>query len=192
MANDSDSELSMQRSKSESFEKSRLNHCIRLFEAEIARKQRIENKSRFYMSFVAIILGAIFLNPDFLKDLVSMLQVASCTLTAATYVFQTLLAVFLVFSLTSILGVMSVKDYKRGSPPDLSSSLFAPYSKYYKRSDEPSLHRATAKTYALAAERNGENNEQKGRWLWLTSYGVIGVLLSLAGLISCFILLLLS
>lgn len=183
----------MQEANNPPFEKARLDQCIRYFEAEIARKERIENKSRFYMSFIAIVLGAIFLKPDFLTELVTILQQAAEKHPVATnisYAFLFILALFLCLSLLSILGVMSIKDYRRGTPSNLYSSLFAPYSKHYIHNNEASFYCATANTYTLSTEQNSNNNERKGKWLRLASFVVIGVLISLAGLISCFIFLL--
>jgi len=179
----------------QSIERSLLEYCTRLFEAEVARKERIEKKSQFYMSFVAVFLGAIFLKHDFLEHLAHMLKQGSPELwvvTGATYVFLSLLATFIVFSLVAILGTMSVRDYVRGSPANLDTSLFAPYSKYFRPGTEADFFRVSAKTYALAVEHNGENNRRKGGWLRVASYGVVGVLFSLAGLLVCVMILSLS
>lgn len=174
-----------------SFEKSRLDYCIRLFEAEIAQKERIEKKAQFYLSFSAILLGAIFLKQDFLSELAKKFgyQYPDVILTTATYIFLSLLAMFMFLSLIAISGTIFIRTFKKGYPDALVTSLFSPSTKHFQRENEPSFLESSAKEYAIAVEINNKNNIRKGKWLQLASYGFLGVLLALSGLIVCIIIL---
>jgi hypothetical protein len=45
------------------FERARLEYCRRVFEREEERRQELERKSQFYLSFITLVLGAVFLKP---------------------------------------------------------------------------------------------------------------------------------
>jgi len=69
------------------FEKARFDYCITIHKSEDKRLKNLESKSRFYLSFITLFLGAVFFNIEFLEKLRDLVagKTISATLITGTY-----------------------------------------------------------------------------------------------------------
>lgn len=179
--------------RSMQFEKVRLEYCMRAYNEEGERKERLEKKSQFYLSFVTLLVGAIFLNLDSLlnlKDLVP--QSAGFLVLILLYALLggALLSMFV--SLVAILGSIHLQSYAAGFPTSIFDSLFAPDSEYLIGPDAETLLRAEAMTYADAVETNSSLNKKKAKWVRIASYCAFSSVILMTLLIALIIYLLVS
>jgi hypothetical protein len=187
-------EISLDEKKQIAFEQARLDYCSQVFEREEQRREILEKKSQFYLSFVTLLLGAIFLKADFIKelnDLTTQKQISSFVL-SAMYIFGIALAISLLFTFIMVLMSVKIQSYKSERPNNLTFDLFAPDSTYIDRKDEISIISATAKSYSIAADHNARVNKEKARWVHMSSFGVFASVTSLALFLSVLALILLG
>ena len=168
------------------FEKARFDYCAKVYEREKARKETLERKSDFYLSFVTLFMGAVFLKMDSLKTLGEVItQVAtSPALRGLLYFSITITAISLLTALVAILESMRLRTFATEYPPAFTDALFAPDSTYLDEQDEPSLLRANAMGYAIALELNTEINQKKANWINVAARGVFAAVISLAALLA--------
>jgi hypothetical protein len=172
-----------------SFERARSAHAIKIFEGQIARKEILEKKAEFYLSFVTLFLGAVFLSLDFLNALHSLLfdaRVPTYWKVGITLLISTL-ACALFIALIAVLKCMQVRNYKNEYPDKTITSLFSPSSTYLQPQDESTLLKVTAESYVTALEHNSRENDEKARWVKVASYGVLAAVLLLAALLGVFV-----
>jgi hypothetical protein len=168
------------------FEKARLDYCMDLFNREEQRKEQLERKSQFYLSFITLFLGAIFLKADsltLLKELTENKPVASPLLTVL-YLSIIVLGVLILFSVMAILGVTRLWSYKGPYPKDIVYAFFSPDSGYIKENTQPELIRIIAMNFAVALEDNIRINDRKSKWIIVCSYGIFSAVTVLAILLS--------
>jgi hypothetical protein len=176
------------------FEKARFEYCATIYGDGLHRKERLEKKTEFYLSFITLFLGAILLNTDLLSQLRDLLAnvTAASSLTVLTYSSITALAIALLCSLLSILQATRVRSYTSPYPTKTAYHLFAPKSEYLDRKDSSSLFKASALSYAIAAEDNKKVNDKKAAWMRVAAFGVFIAVLSLMAFlvaVSCLSLL---
>lgn len=164
-------------------ERARLDYCAKIFDREAERKERLERKSELYLSFVTLVLGALFLNLDSLADLRGLAGTGG-PWGAVIRVVAAALGLSLLAALVSILAAMRLQRYKNEYPDRVITSLFAPDSRYLPMPDEPSLLRANAMSYAIALEHNSATNDRKARWVKAASLAIFAVVVCLAILLS--------
>lgn len=164
------------------FEKARFEYCAALYESETKRQHNLEGKSRFYLSFVTLFLGAVFLNLGFLEDVRALISGASISpgLLVATYGALMVLAISLLISLLSILQSIRLRSYKSAYPADTTYSLFGPNSEYFENGDILSLLKANAMSYTIALEYNKSIDDKKARWVDIAAFNVLVAVIALA------------
>lgn len=167
--------------KTTAFEKSRLEHCIRLYNQENSRRDGFEKTAQFYLTFVTAFLGALFLKIDFLETLSKLLTNKRAPAPIAWIVYGSIVAMLLslLFALISILECIRVRRYKREFPSDPALHLFSPDSLYTGREDDAAFLKITAMTYIAAIEANFHITEWKGLWIERASLFVLASVLSL-------------
>jgi len=164
------------------YEKARFEYCEKLYEREMARKETLEKKAQFILSFITLFLGVIFFRLDFFTTLSTLItkQRIPTSLVWTLYISLSVLALSLLLSLLSVMQAIRLQKFKEEHPKYFISSLFAPNSEYLKHHDEASLFKATAMSYAIALEHNSSINDQKARWVRYSWLGIIPAALSLA------------
>jgi hypothetical protein len=164
------------------FEKARYEFCLRAYQSEVERKERLERKAQFYMSFVAAFLGALFLKEGQLSVLAKAINGLRLGPGVVAVIYSTVLVLGagIITALLAVIRAMALQRYKKGYPLMLVSSLFAPYSEYFDAPTEESIYRANALELALATEFNSKSNALKARWIKRASIGVLVSLICLA------------
>lgn len=156
------------------FEKARLDYCVDLFNREEQRKEQLERKSQFYLSFITLFLGAIFLKADsltLLRELAENEAIAGPLLTIL-YLSIIALGILILFSVMAILGVTRLWSYKGPYPEDIVDSLFSPGSDFLEENTQAQLNRAIALNFAIALDFNKSINDRKSKWIMVSSYGI--------------------
>lgn len=163
------------------FERARYEYCSKLYEKEVERSEGLARRSQFYLSFVTLILGAIFLNLDFFEKVRGIIVQGKATplATDVLYISITILALSLLVSLLSILEFSRLRGHTRTHPENIISSLFAPDSKYLPEKTEKALLYETAMSYAIALEFNMKITNQRAKWVQVSSISAFFVVLSL-------------
>ena len=102
--------LGIPESERDEFEKIRLEYSKYLYEHEQLTKERIERKSRFYLSIITILLSATFLKIDFFSSLSKIIQQQGINniFTFAIYASGVTLAITTSLTLISILQTYSI------------------------------------------------------------------------------------
>jgi hypothetical protein len=97
-----------------SFEKTRYDYSIKMFENEASRKQNLETKAQFYLTFVTAFLTAIFLSLPYLTILQGFMHNnrVDQNWRVAITAFILALGIGLLFSLISVLFAMKIQDYR--------------------------------------------------------------------------------
>jgi hypothetical protein len=168
------------------FEKARLDYCMDVFNREEQRKEQLERKSQFYLSFITLFLGAIFLKADsiiLLKGLVENNTIAP-PLIIILYLSIIALGICILVSVMAILGVTRLWSYKGPYPEEIVFSLFSPESDFVAQKTQVHMIRAKALNYAVALDFNKSINDRKTKWLMVASFGIFFAVIVFAILLS--------
>jgi hypothetical protein len=167
-------------------EKTRLEHCITLTDREAKRQQALETKAQFYLTFVTVFLGAIFLNLEFATSLDTLISAPNTPayLRSAVLIDLSFIAVLILIALIGIFESIRVKDYKEAYKSDLTLELFGYDLENTKPQRVEILVKDIAIAYSLALEHNKEINDSKAFWLKITSYCILAITLSVAVLLA--------
>jgi hypothetical protein len=180
------------------FEKVRLDYCMDLFNREEQRKEQLERKSQFYLSFITLFLGAIFLKADSLLLLSELIDGQTISPPLMTLLHGSIIAlgILILFSVMAILGVTRLWSYKGPYPEEIVYSLFSPdsdFTKKYTQDEEDNQAekntqalwiRAIALNFAVALDFNKSINDRKSRWIMISSYGIFLAVAAFAILLS--------
>ena len=168
------------------FERARLDYCRSVFEREENRREGLERKAQFYLSFVTLVLAAVFLKPDYL-DLIGD-TIAGRPLPAPAAVIlivsMAVLGLSLVLTTITILAAVQVHKYRGEYPADLTDALFMPDSGYLAEESEAHMICVAAMNYAVAVEANRALNDRKAARLRLAAAGALLTVLALATLLA--------
>jgi uncharacterized membrane protein (DUF485 family) len=176
------------------YEKARYQYCLQIFNREEERREILEKKSQFYLSLVALFLGAIFFKPEFLDLMGNYLTDKTISIVAkiGLYISLGVLAVSLFLTMIAILKSMWLQKFKGEFPKNLFESIFDPQSKFIDEKNESGFYRATAMALTVALENNVDVNNDKSKWVRLSSYSIITGVFSLAILLGIFTFLLIT
>ena len=169
-----------------SFEKTRYDYSIKMFENEASRKQNLETKAQFYLTFVTAFLTAIYLSLPYLTVLQGFMhnnRVDQIWKIAIT-VFILALGGGLLFSLISVLLAMKIQNYRSIYPLLPYQSLFTPTKDKYEENDEAGLLRYTAEEAIIALKQNQEYNDRKAQYVKAASFGILFAVLMLTVLVG--------
>jgi hypothetical protein len=176
------------------FEKARLDYCQDVFNREEERREQLEKKAQFYLSFITLILGALFFkaeNLTLLNVLIGSGGIAAPLITL-TYATIILLGLSILFSVVAILGVTRLWSYRGPYPEDIVHSLFSPESNFIEEEKQEDFVRATALNFAIALDYNKSINDRKSRLIMVSSYGIFVTVALLAILLTLIVTLSLS
>lgn len=168
------------------FEKARLEYCLDVFNREEARREQLERKAQFYLSFITLILGALFFQAENLTlvgELIGNENVAPL-LTTITYITIIILGLSILFSVMAILGVTRLWSYRGPYPEEFVFALFSPESDFIDEQNQEDFVRASALNFAIALDFNKSINDHKSRWIMLSSYGIFLTVVMLAVLLA--------
>jgi len=170
------------------YAKARYQYCQQIFNREEERRETLEKKAQFYLSFVTLFLGAVFFNPEFLEKLARDLADPSISVYARVglSISLAILGVSLFVALIAILKSMSLQKFKGDFPKNLFDALFNPASTYLDDKSEGGFYLTTAMALAIALENNVVVNDQKSKWVRLASYCIITGVCSLSLLLGIF------
>jgi hypothetical protein len=166
----------------DSFEKARFEYCKEIFEREELRKENLEKKAQFYLSFVTLFLGAVFLKVEYLSDIRDIISQAS-QVTTIILVSLILLGLSLLAAIITVLMSVRVRGYQAEYPEDFAEALHSVSKGYIEKMDEATLLNQTALSYAIAVEANRKINGKKAWWVKLSMYCIFVAVISLALLI---------
>lgn len=165
------------------FEKARYEYCAKIFEKEKNRKEILENKAQFYLSFITIFagfVGAIFLNVDFLNYLENALNhKLGSIIVLGMFVSSTTMVISILTSFFAIIKTVSLQKYKNEHPNNVVYALFSPETIYLESMDEASIFRAAALGYVIALTHNMKINDKKTKWIKVSSFAVFATCVSL-------------
>lgn len=168
-----------------SFERARLDYCRRVFEREEERREGLERKAQFYLSFLTLVLAAIFIKPDYLTVIREAVAGGPGPAAAGILIASTAaLGLSLLFGVFTIMAAVRVRKYRGEYPGDLTDALFAPDSPLLADKTEAHMICVTGMNYAVAVETNRAVNDRKGAWLRLTAVAAQVTALSLTILLA--------
>lgn len=182
----SGTELSPAPKERVAFEVARLEYCQDVFNREEERRDQLEKKAQFYLSFITLILGALFFKAENLAllDELTRSQGIAPLLVTLIYITIILLGIAILFSVFAILGVTRLWSYRGPYPEDIVNSLFSPASDFIEGENQADFIRATALNFAIALDYNKSINDRKSRWIMVSSYSVFLTVAVLAVLLS--------
>jgi len=168
------------------FDRARYQFCLDVFNREEERREALERKAQFYLSLVALFLGAVFFKLEFL-DVLGDLLTARSTLPIyrlALAISLASLALSLLWTLVAIVKSTWLLSYRGEFPADLYTALFDPGSSFMATRNESGLLQSASMALAVALEHNMAVNNQKSRWIIRSGYGMIVAVFSLACLLG--------
>jgi len=156
------------------FEKARLDYCMDVFNREEQRKEQLEKKSQFYLSFITLFLGAIFLKTDSLTLLKEITENKAVPASLITILYLSIIAlgISILFSVIAVLAVTRLWSYKVPYRDDIVFSLFSPQSDFIEENTQAQLIRAIALNFSIALDFNKNINDRKAKWIIISSYGI--------------------
>lgn len=162
---------------------SRLDYCIDIYRQEIRRRESLEKKSQFYLSFVTLLLSGIFIRLQTIEDIDLLLDSSSTPpqFLFATTIFLIGLGVSILLCLIAVFESIRVENYIGPAKEDMTFDLFGPKS---NNTDELKTTDNTARMYSLAAEKSKRINNRKAIWLKFTSLLLFTAILCLMALIG--------
>jgi hypothetical protein len=169
------------------FEKARFDYCVSINETENKRREVLENRSRFYLSFITLFLGAIFFNIEFLEKLNNEMigNSVSIALKVGICGCIVILACALFISLISILASVQIKPFKAVYPEHVTEMLFG--SDYYIAEESlRGLYQRLSMNYTLTLDHNKRINDRKAVWLKVAATGIYASVTSLFILLALF------
>ena len=188
------------KSKEGSLARARLDHCRALFEREWQRKELLEKKSQFYLSFATLFLGAILLKIEFIRQVRETLAGPE-TPDWARGAAYTAIVVFVAATFVCLFAVLEsvrLRRYTDEAPFPAHEHLFAAGTLRDRAPEEEGwsneevyLDRA-AFSYALAYDENRSRNERKSNAVWLGAASVFFMVLGFAILVGILVFLELS
>jgi hypothetical protein len=168
------------------FEEARFNYCFKLFDQEEKRKDLLEKKAQFYLSFATLLLGSLLFNANLLNTIFTAVQAQKTTPPNTVNHWISVIHLSLFFLLLAVIGTlfcvlqaMRTRKYASGYPRDKTAELFFPDSTYLEAKNKASLLKATAIEYSTAFKKNLRINNQKAEWV---QYSFLCVLASVAAL----------
>jgi hypothetical protein len=167
-----------------SFEKTRYDYSIKMFENEASRKKDLETKAQFYLTFVTAFLAAIYLSLPYLTTLQGFMHNNSIDQTwrIAITVLLVGLGVGLLFSLLAVLFAMKIQEYRAEYPLIPYPALFSP--KNYEENNEAELLKYTAQEAIRALQKNKDYNDRKAQYVKGASFGILFAVLMLTLLVG--------
>lgn len=169
-----------------SFEKTRFDYSTKMFEKEATRKQSLETKAQFYLTFVTAFLTAIYFSITYLTALQGFMnnKLVDPAWKVAITVLLIGLGIALLFSLFAVLFAMKIQNYKSEYPAGSYSSLFVPNPNKFEEDNEAGMLYYTAKVAIEALEKNKDFNDRKAKWVEGASYGILVAVILLALLVG--------
>ena len=158
------------------------DYVVEIFKSETERQEILESKSRFYLSFISLFIGSVFLNLSFLNDIKNLFSQTQLTYTVFTVMIGSIISlnISLLFSLLSILVSIGIRSYKDVFPKNVTVQLFSPTSNYLKEKTLQSFYETVSMNYTIALEHNKRVNDKKALWVNFASAFVLISILSLA------------
>jgi len=163
------------------FERARYEYCLAVYERESARKDSLERKAQVYLALIAVFVGAVFLKTDVLAGLAKLLGSSGdiTILRSLLLVTAALFSVALIVSLTSLLLAIHVRGYAPEAPVATVTALFSPESQFLPTQDEVTLYHEAAMALALAVEADRKLNDVKAFWISVSSFALLGTIVSM-------------
>ena len=155
------------------FEKTKLDYCISQYEEESKKKEILERKSRFYLSFITLLLGGFFLQHDFFEALQNQTLLQKNII--ILFIFRIILIGLgssLSMTLFFILMSIRVRKYKVGAPQNFIAEMFG-YSSEFEHHNELTLLKYISTAYGIAFQNNKRLNSIKAKWVESASLGII-------------------
>ena len=163
------------------FERARYEYCLGVYERESARKETLERKAQVYLALIAVFVGAVFLKTDVLTALAKLLDTSgdipvqrSLLLVAAA-----LFSFAIIVSLAALLLAIHVRGYAPDAPVATVTALFSPESEFLPAQDEVTLYHEAAMALALAVEADRKLNDVKAFWISVSSFALLGTIVSM-------------
>lgn len=172
--------------KQSSFEKTRFDYCLMIWDQEAGRKQILETKAQLYLTFVTAFLTVIYFSLPFLGVLQGFMNtdkidpIWRVTLT----VLLIALGLAILFSLVAVMMAMRVQTYRPKYPTRPFQALFTPRSDQFEEESEVGLLHFIARTAIIAVEKNKACNDEKAKWVKGASYGILISVILLALLVG--------
>jgi hypothetical protein len=147
------------------FDKRRFEYCEKLFEREVDRKGLIEGKAKFYITFISLFYGALFIKIESLESILKSIDRYQSVLKIVAHISILALMLFLLISMICILQSMRIQKWKFGYPRDVLSSLFSPehQDSGFVPGNRPLEKYALE--YLIAMEYNYKINNKKSKWI---------------------------
>jgi len=168
-----------------SFEKTRYDYSLKMFENEASRKKNLETKAQFYLTFVTAFLAGIYLSLPYLTVLQGFMHNNRVDQTWRVAITMLIIAlgVGLLFSLLSVLLAMKIQDYRTEYPKLPYPALFSPKNEY-EENNEAELLKYTAKEAIIALQKNKKYNDRKAQYVKGASFGILFAVLMLTLLVG--------
>ena len=161
------------------FDKVIYEHCSSIYKLQLEKRDKLENKTNFLMSFMVVILGFIVLNFNniwkFSDGLAKKVKYPNTSL--FYFILLSIPLMLISFSLFSIFMAVKTRSYKEEYPKNLVKNYFDDSSGYFddgvfiKGDKKETVYKALSYQIAIAIDINGELNQKKSKWIkvaWLS------------------------
>lgn len=167
----------------------RHEYCQDLYNREVKRQEKLEQKSQFYLSFITIFLGSILFNIDFLEKFASLVNKSGVPayLIWTIYGLMALSGFFIFSALVCILESIRIQFSTSIIPKDITRSLFHASYEYL---DREIFLKDIAGRFSIALEDKIKINNKKAQLLSSGGFFILGLNIALFFLVSSFVFLL--
>lgn len=144
----------------------KFEYCAKLFKQESDNFEYLEKKAQLFSSFIAIFLGAIALNTEFLATVKKIITSGVLGMASnALFFLLTAFSVLIFSALILLASVASVQYWMVEHPDNLAFTLYAPNSEFLKMNNEFNFLNEMGYRYSLAIEFNRKITEKKSKKL---------------------------
>jgi hypothetical protein len=154
--------------------RAKYEYCAKLFRQESENFEYLERKAQIFSSLIAIFLGAIILNTDFLEVVKELVSSGALGIFSNLLYFLLIILSLSIFAGLAILAsVVRVQYWMVEHPDNLAYSLYAPNSDLLQENDELHFLNEMGYRYTLAIEYNRKMTESKSKKLELATWCIL-------------------
>lgn len=161
------------------FEKARLQYLMATYEKEVSRKDILEKKAQFYITFVGVFLTGIFLKLDYVAAIAAAWPGKGGWTPARAVLFGSVavIGVSLIVVIISSLEVVRATSYATEAPENASTLLFDKSHALISDRNPERFIADVALVYARALDGVSGGLARKGRLLKVAAGGLVMLLL---------------
>jgi uncharacterized membrane protein len=154
-------------------EAERLAYVVDLYTREFDRRDRLEKKSQFQLSFATLLMGVFALKPEVLKLIGESKALGTWAGQLMLYSSLVGLAAAVLGALLTTLLAVRVQEFRKEYPANAMSKLLDPAKVDWPAGDRASMLRSFTANYLVALESSAEVLRNKAKWVRISWYFVV-------------------